>query len=160
MSVDEIVEANQRFYRAFESLDLAQMEAVWAHEGQIICVHPGWPAQAGWDAVRESWEAIFQHTDAIRFDVEDVRAEVAGDMAWVVCVERIRSRATSRASEGAVFATNVFRRAPGNGAWKLVLHHGSAFVTAHLPAGASGGSSSSPASEGSGGDSGSGNLSN
>ena len=123
---EDVSKANQDFYRAFESLELVQMESVWAHEGQVVCVHPGWPVQEGWPAVRESWQVIFQHTDAIRFDVTDEKVELYGEVAWVMCVERIRSRATSRASEGAVLATNLFRKQAGK--WRLVLHHGSPYV--------------------------------
>src|SRR5437899_2862048 len=47
--------ANQAFYRAFETLDLAAMEAVWAHAGACTCLHPGWPLCAGWPEVRASW---------------------------------------------------------------------------------------------------------
>jgi len=34
-------EANDRFYRAFESLDLAEMDQIWAHGDEVACVHPG-----------------------------------------------------------------------------------------------------------------------
>src|SRR2546421_709306 len=44
--------ANQAFYRAFEALDLAAMDAVWAHEGACTCLHPGWPLCNGWAQVR------------------------------------------------------------------------------------------------------------
>jgi ketosteroid isomerase-like protein len=116
--------ANQRFYRAFESLALPEMEAAWAHEGQVTCVHPGWPLAEGWTAVRESWDAIFRNTPQIRFDVSGERIEVRGDLAWVVCVERI----TSGNEQGAVLATNVLRRG-GDGEWRLVHHHGSPYVS-------------------------------
>src|SRR5206468_1148625 len=51
----EVEEANARFYRAFEALDLAEMEKVWAHGEHVKCVHPGWPLLAGWANVRASW---------------------------------------------------------------------------------------------------------
>jgi SnoaL-like domain len=50
----ELIEANARFYRAFESFDLGQMEQVWSHADHVRCIHPGWALLAGWDAVRES----------------------------------------------------------------------------------------------------------
>ena len=49
----EVEEANARFYRAFETLDLVQMDAVWAHADHAKCVHPGWPLQIGRASCRE-----------------------------------------------------------------------------------------------------------
>ena len=39
---DAVREANDRFYRAFESLKLEAMEAAWAHDERVQCIHPGW----------------------------------------------------------------------------------------------------------------------
>jgi ketosteroid isomerase-like protein len=74
--------------------------------------------------VRRSWETIFANTAEIRFTVEDERIDVRGELAWVVCVERI----ASDAGAGAILATNVFRRE--NGRWRLVHHHGSPVLVA------------------------------
>jgi ketosteroid isomerase-like protein len=115
--------ANQAFYRAFESLDLEEMDEVWAHDGQVTCVHPGWTLAEGWTEVRQSWETIFRNTPEIDFDVTEERIDVRGDLAWVVCVERI----SSGADAGAVLATNVFRK-DAHGEWRLVHHHGSPYV--------------------------------
>jgi hypothetical protein len=49
----QVVEANARFYRAFESLDLRQMDAVWSHADHVRCIHPGWCLLEGWEAVRQ-----------------------------------------------------------------------------------------------------------
>ena len=99
------------------------MEDVWAGQEAITCVHPGWPVAVGWDEVRATWLTILRNTAEIHFTVEDERIEVRGDLAWVVCVERLASRAGGSGSEGEVLATNVFRREEGR--WRLVHHHGS-----------------------------------
>ena len=122
--VDAVRAANRAFYRAFESLELAQMDAVWAQAGQVTCAHPGWSLADGWPSVRESWATIFRNTGDIRFDVSDEKIDVRGDLAWVVCVERI----VSGGGGGAVLATNVFRLEAGR--WRMVHHHGSQFVPA------------------------------
>ena len=36
----EIIKANERFYAAFESLDIKQMEKVWLQDAEIQCVIP------------------------------------------------------------------------------------------------------------------------
>jgi ketosteroid isomerase-like protein len=59
----------------------------------------------------------------MQISAEDERIDQRGELAWVVCTERIRGQE----GDGAVLATNVFRR-ERDGRWKLVHHHGSAFV--------------------------------
>ena len=119
----EVEEANARFYRAFETLDLAQMDAAWAHADRVKCVHPGWPLLTGWDAVRSSWEAIFESTAEMRFTISDIRAERAGDFAWVTCTENILSDVRGRVSVTSVLATNLFEH--GSDGWRIVHHHAS-----------------------------------
>ena len=118
-----VQEANERFYRAFESLDLAQMDDVWTHGDHVACVHPGWSRLHGWDEVRRSWAAIFQSTTEMRFTITDVRVEMRGDLGWVHCTENILSETRGSLSITAILATNVFER-HGAG-WRLVHHHAS-----------------------------------
>ena len=68
-----VEQANARFYLAFETLDLARMDEVWAHGEHVKCVHPGWPILIGWEAVRSSWATIFANTAEMRFTLSDVR---------------------------------------------------------------------------------------
>ncbi|MEE8533734.1 MAG: nuclear transport factor 2 family protein, partial [Alphaproteobacteria bacterium] len=35
---------NEAFYQAFADGDLAAMDAVWAREAPVACIHPGWAA--------------------------------------------------------------------------------------------------------------------
>jgi ketosteroid isomerase-like protein len=118
-----VEEANARFYRAFETLDLGQMDAVWAHGDHVKCVHPGWPLLTGWDAVRSSWEAIFESTAEMRFTISEIQAETAGDLAWVTCTENILAEVRGRVSVTRVLATNLFERGPDG--WRMVHHHAS-----------------------------------
>ena len=119
----EVVEANARFYRAFEALDIAEMDRVWAHGEHVKCVHPGWPLLTGWEAVRESWETIFTNTEEMRFTLSNVSAVVGGEQAWVTCTENILSEVAGRVTVTAILATNLFER-DGAG-WRLVHHHAS-----------------------------------
>jgi ketosteroid isomerase-like protein len=79
--ITEIEQANARFYQAFETLDLARMDLLWAHAEHVKCVHPGWPILDGWEAVRSSWETIFENTAEMRFTLSDVRSTTRGDLA-------------------------------------------------------------------------------
>jgi ketosteroid isomerase-like protein len=119
----EIEEAHARFYRAFEALDLAEMDKVWAHGDHVRCVHPGWPLLAGWEAVRASWEAIFANTGEIRFTISDVQVAASGDLGWVTCTENILSQIRGRVSVTSVMATNIFEHGPDG--WRMIHHHAS-----------------------------------
>ena len=121
--LEDVEQANARFYQAFETLDLARMDLVWSHGPHVKCVHPGWPILIGWDAVRSSWEAIFENTAEMRFTLSDVRAAGGGELAWVTCTENIFSEVRGRLAVTSVLATNLFERGPDG--WQMVHHHAS-----------------------------------
>lgn len=125
--VEAVRSANERFYRAFESLRLAEMEPLWVHAIHVACVHPGWPRLSGWAATRESWDAIFRNTLEMRFTLTDVQVEVRGDLAWVICMENILSETRGNLSVTAILATNVFERHGAD--WLMVHHHASHVMT-------------------------------
>ena len=124
----DVEEANARFYRAFETLDLAEMDAVWMHAEYVKCIHPGWPLLSGWDAVRDSWRAIFEATAEMRFTLGDVATVVSGSLGWVSCTENILSEVQGRLSVTSLLATNVFERATDG--WLMIHHHASHVLTA------------------------------
>jgi ketosteroid isomerase-like protein len=124
MSADEtaeVEEANRHFYRAFETLDLAEMDAVWLHTERARCIHPGWPLIVGWDAIRSSWETIFANTTEMRFTISDARVGGGPDLAWVTCTENILSDAQGRVSVTSLLATNIFERTSDG--WRMIHHH-------------------------------------
>jgi len=119
----DVEEANARFYRAFETLDIEEMDRVWVHGEHACCVHPGWPLLRGWDAVRTSWQRIFANTGEMRFTLADVNVTVGGDLAWVTCTENILSEVNGRVAVTSILATNLFER--GADGWRIVHHHAS-----------------------------------
>jgi ketosteroid isomerase-like protein len=120
---DSILKANRAFYHAFESLDLAQMEAVWLRDQRIACVHPGWRRLTGWGPVMTSWERIFEGAFEMKFELRDEAVTVSGDLAVVLVEEVLTQRGYDGGSRSQVLATNVFERADGE--WLMILHHGS-----------------------------------
>ena len=118
-----VVEANANFYRAFESLDIQQMAAVWARGDHVKCVHPGWSLLSGWEAVKASWELIFSNTKEIRFTLTDVRVQIRGPLAWVVLTENLLSQVQHDVTATAILATNIYEKTDGT--WKMVHHHAS-----------------------------------
>lgn len=123
-----VAEANARFYQAFEALDLAAMDAVWSHDEDVKCVHPGWPLLTGWGAVRESWQAIFANTEEMRFTISDVRVVAGADLGWVTCTENILSDVRGRVTVTAILATNLFARDADG--WRMIHHHASHVLAA------------------------------
>jgi len=84
---DAVLAANQEFYRAFTARDLAAMDALWATETQVACIHPGWDPLVGRDMVMESWAAILGGAGAPQIRCEAPRAFVLGPSAFVICRE-------------------------------------------------------------------------
>jgi ketosteroid isomerase-like protein len=122
-----VAAANTGFYRAFERLDLAEMDEIWTHGEHAQCIHPGWPLIVGWPSIRSSWETIFANTTEMRFTIADVRVGGGPDVAWLTCTENILSQVGGRVSVTSLLATNVFERTPEG--WKMVLHHASHILT-------------------------------
>lgn len=110
------------FYQAFEARDLDAMMATWAEDEEIVCIHPGGPRLAGFDAVRASWERIFSGGGEISFRLEAmVLIETVG-LAMQSAIEEIRG--SERDAQASAIATNVFMRTPSG--WRMVCHHASA----------------------------------
>jgi ketosteroid isomerase-like protein len=124
--LDDILQANEAFYRAFQNLDINQMEAIWHQASYIQCFHPGWGLLRGWEAVMTSWRRIFENTRGVRIVLTEVHAEVRGQIAWVTQYENLSSEIDGEASSGVVLATNVFEKHPAG--WFMIHHHGSTVV--------------------------------
>ena len=121
--IEEVTQTNEAFYKAFESLDVAAMDQVWAHQEYVTCIHPGWSIRVGWPAVRDSWVVIFNNTFSMEFQLTELQVQVAADVAWVICTENITSRVGEATQNSQVVATNLYERIGDS--WKIIHHHGS-----------------------------------
>ena len=121
--VEAVIAANLRFYEAFGSLDILEMDKVWEQSDRVLCLHPGWKVIRGWEHVRASWGGIFNNASLMHFNITDSQVTVHGDTAWVSCLENVTSVLDGRASNFAVQATNIFVR--GAEDWLMVHHHAS-----------------------------------
>jgi ketosteroid isomerase-like protein len=125
MSAEEISgvrQANRAFYEALGSRSVPAMEACWAHDDAVACIHPGWHRLDGWDQVLRSWIAVFRNSRPWTVACEDERIFVAGDFGVALCVEKIETSA-GEGEPARMQATNVYRRVSGE--WKMVHHHAS-----------------------------------
>jgi len=127
-TVRQVFSANQRFYEAFEGLDIQRMTAVWRQDSGVQCIHPGWPRLVGWPAVRDSWVRIFNNTRSMTFQIADTQITVKGSVAWVICLEQITMLIDDEEQQTQVLATNIFEQQngqPEGRRWLMVHHHGS-----------------------------------
>ena len=124
MSDKEAVErANSAFYDAFQAMDNDAMAECWARREQDICIHPGWEVIWGWEAIQSSWDAIFENSGYMRFELSDLAIACLGDVARLTCLENIYSVVEEATTHAQVAATNLFVRTDEG--WRMILHHGS-----------------------------------
>ena len=125
-----VLAVNERFYRAFEALDLDLMTEVWARTDSDVCIHPGWEILRGWDEIREAWRVIFANTGFMRFESSDVELVLNGDVAHICCVENIFSVIGDMTIHSRVACTNIFELTDDG--WRMVLHHGSPIASSQV----------------------------
>ena len=110
--VEVVLAANEAFYTAFATRDVDAMEALWAQQARVACIHPGWNALHGREAVLASWRDILSNPNSPPIRCSDAVAQVLGATAVVTCTERFPG--------AELVATNIF--VVEDGAWKLVHH--------------------------------------
>lgn len=104
--------ANEAFYQAFTDGDIVAMDAVWAHDAPVACIHPGWEPLSGRDRIMESWQAILGNENRPAIHSHAAKVYLYGEVAFVICYEEINNEF--------LVATNVFVRE--NGGWRMVHH--------------------------------------
>lgn len=127
-----VAAANEAFYRAFETLNIKEMEKVWLQASHIKCVHPGWSLLCGWGPIMASWERIFTNTQSMRFSLSDVRLEVSGTLGWAVLIENLDAHSSDGVSRSQILTTNLFEQSDGQ--WFMVHHHASPILAPPTPA--------------------------
>jgi ketosteroid isomerase-like protein len=118
---DAVLAANLEFYRAFAARDLPAMDALWARQAPVACLHPGWTALTDRDAIMGSWMGILSNPDAPRIACFDEQVFLYGDVALVLCEEELEG--------GTLAASNLFVRE--NDAWRIAHHHAGQIVRRH-----------------------------
>ena len=115
---DAVLAANLEFYRAFGTCDYPAMNALWARLAPVQCIHPGWPAIIGREAVMRSWRNLLTSPEPTRVACHDDQAILHHDFALVICEEEL--------SAGNLVATNMFVKEDGR--WRMVHHQASPLV--------------------------------
>ena len=102
---------NAALYEAIASGNMQAMDAVWARDEPVLCIHPGGPPLQGRVAVMASWSEIFDGAAPPISYSQDSVSLVRG-VAFVNCLEHL--------GETTLAASNVLVWERGE--WRLVLH--------------------------------------
>ena len=124
---NKVITANESFYQAIRDGDLDRMKTLWMNDDEVKCVHPGWPMLYGWDSVSQSFKSIFENGGVIGIELFDISAQVSGEVAWVICVEKISHTFGEQVQSGYAQSTNIFIKDGGD--WLLSVHHASPMPT-------------------------------
>jgi SnoaL-like domain len=117
----EVIDANRRYYEAFEAADLDAMSAVWERSPRATCTHPGWSTLRGWGQIASSFYALFEGGGDIQYVLTREQVLVVGDVGWVSLDENLLGD-----QGGVTVATiNLFLRDGDGQPWRMVCHHGS-----------------------------------
>ena len=117
-----VLAANAAYYDAFAAKDFVAMSDVWA-DNDVSCIHPGWPALIGREAVLSSYREILRNPRQDPVACRNAHALVGDDNARVLCAEIV--------GDATLAATNWFCRIEG--AWRLVHHQASPIMMESSP---------------------------
>jgi len=116
-----IIEVNERFYRALGTRDLELMETVWINGSRASCVHPGWVMFYGWDSIKQSWENVFDPNDQVDIKLSEISIVTRGKTAWLTCIQHLTYISRNPIVINVSQSTNIFELHGSE--WLLVLHH-------------------------------------
>jgi uncharacterized protein (TIGR02246 family) len=118
-----ILEVNNRFYKALGTRDLELMGTVFVHDERAGCMHPGWVMLEGWEAIRQSWENVFDPEDQLDIKLHNVTVEIEGNAAWVTCIQELTYIKRDPAMMNVSVSTNIFEK--NEKGWLMVIHQAS-----------------------------------
>ena len=125
--------ANQiRAERALHEGDITPRLSTWSQLDPVTLFGAGVPYRSGWRDVRATFDWLAStFTSCDDYEFELLAADVSGDLAYTVGIERYRATTPSGgAVHNTLRVTHVYRREPSG--WKIVHRHGD-----HVPADAS-----------------------
>ncbi len=121
-----VIDSNQTFYDAFSHRDMGRMNSIWWQGSSSLCIHPGGTVLIGWEAIRASWESIFNNTDSLEIDIEVLKIEIDQAVAYLVVQEIVLQSSRGRKIKAPSTATNIFQKMAQK--WYLIHHHGSPII--------------------------------
>ena len=120
---EEVLKVNETFYKALGTRNLELMDQVWVKDSRAGCVHPGWIMINGWQAIRQSWENVFDPNDQVDIRLSSITVEIKGEVAWVTCIQQLIYINRDPIGINMSQSTNIFER--HDSGWLMILHHAS-----------------------------------
>jgi len=118
-----ILDVNSRFYKALGTRDLELMGTVFVHDERAGCTHPGWVMLEGWEAIRQSWENVFDPEDQLDIKLHNVTVDIEGDAAWVSCIQELTYIKREPIMTNVSVSTNIFEK--NESGWRMIIHQAS-----------------------------------
>lgn len=108
--------------RALHDGDAAPRLAIWSTR-EPVSVFGAWRIAVGRPAIEKLFPALAAtFSDCVAAEMELVAADVAGDMAYTVAIERSTVSVTGEPRSYALRVTHVYRREEGE--WRVAHRHG------------------------------------
>ncbi len=120
---EEVLKVNEMFYKALGTRNLELMDQAWVKDSRAGCVHPGWIILSGWQAIRQSWENVFDPNDQVDIRLYNITVEIKGEVAWVTCIQQLIYINRDPIGINMSQSTNIFER--HDSGWRMILHHAS-----------------------------------
>ena len=119
---DKVKAALEGFNAALSSLDIAKMDAVWAHDPDAILVNPrDKTVTVGWDAIKKNWESTFSIWSELKVSKKSGNVHVSGNTAWATGVAEVIGKTKGGdAVNSPTFETDIFEKRGDK--WLLVSH--------------------------------------
>jgi ketosteroid isomerase-like protein len=104
--VDDVKAAVAAYHAALSSLNIAKIEALWAHDDNVTQLEPASKAIIhGWKAVKKGLEDFFGGFSEVKISQADgPHIRVKGEVAWSTGL----SYATAKTKAGEAMTLNVF----------------------------------------------------
>ncbi|CAB1113823.1 unnamed protein product [Ectocarpus sp. CCAP 1310/34] len=125
---ERVLAMNTLFYRSRAYNEIEDLKRVWDKSDLSECIRSAGSPLKGYDKIIEEYKTEFvlaqkQEKPGLRpFKVKNVKVQTCGTLAWVTCIEDMRSPYKSY-PKTVQLVTNIFRKT-SNG-WRLTRHHSS-----------------------------------
>lgn len=121
---DDVKATIDEFHAALTALDIAKIDAVWAHDDRVMDKEPlAKAATLGWEGTRKNFEGLFDATAELKVtQAEGPHIQVQGDLAWAMGVARADQKLKNGKTfnGNSIFEADVFKKQDGR--WVFVSH--------------------------------------
>jgi ketosteroid isomerase-like protein len=119
---DKVKAAVDAFNAALSALDMAKMDAVWAHDTDAMLINPRDKSiSVGWDAIKKNWEGTFDFWSELKVTRTGGPIHVNGNVAWATGTADVIGKSKAGAAlTSPTLTSDVFEKRGDK--WLLVSH--------------------------------------